>query len=288
MTRGWRAVAATHIGSSHERLGLSNQDAHAVVERPGAMAVAVADGHGAPAHFRSEHGARIAADVTAHMLAEAAAKTVGHEDLLAAGRNVVGPDLVDRWRRDVLAHASTHERSDREPVTFDAANEAAVIRAYGTTVIGLVVTPAAVGLVQIGDGDAVVVAGDDVVRPLPPDPDLVGSVTTSLCQPDPLRSLRVGAINRADTDVVLAWASTDGFGAPRTNESGWWREIGVELAQHLRTRGADWIEERLSEWLDEPATVGGDDTTVGLLLNLSYAGVVDGAVDITSPGSSSA
>jgi serine/threonine protein phosphatase PrpC len=59
---GWHAIKATATGASHTRSGLPNQDAIQSWEDPqlGALALAIADGHGSSKCFRSDRGAALA------------------------------------------------------------------------------------------------------------------------------------------------------------------------------------------------------------------------------------
>jgi hypothetical protein len=139
--------------------------------------------------------------------------------------------------------------------------------AYGTTVIALVGTSTCLGILQLGDGDAVTVGADGAAeRPLPDDEVNRGVVTSSLGQVDPLASVRTTALDVSRTPLALAWVATDGFGSARVDQHTWWHEVSRELAVHVGTRGLAWVETRLPGWLEEPATVGGDDVTLGLIV----------------------
>lgn len=70
------------------------------------------------------------------------------------------------------------------------------------------------------------------------------------------------------TDVRVAYVCTDGFGKPQLDEQ-WWRQVGTELDQRAAQHGPGWLAERLPGWLEEPATVGGDDTTMAVLVSAS-------------------
>jgi hypothetical protein len=141
-----------------------------------------------------------------------------------------------------------------------------LIRPYGTTIVAMAASDGVLAAMQIGDGEAVVVLADGTTRqPLPADPDLHGPVTTSLCQPDPLRSLRCAGMDLKSHELALGFVCTDGFGAGRVDGTEWWRQVGEELLSHARDHGFDWIRDMLPQWLQEPAQVGGDDTTLALL-----------------------
>ncbi len=68
-----------------------------------------------------------------------------------------------------------------------------------SSIVAMAAANDVLAILQIGDGEAVVVLDerDQWRQPLPADPDLHGPITTSLCQPDPLRSLRQAGLDLA-------------------------------------------------------------------------------------------
>ncbi len=266
MTSSWQAVSASQIGSVHVRDGTPTQDAHRTWTGDGAAVIAVADGHGHSDHFRSDVGAELAAGIALDTLSTAVT-SLGDPGLAEASlREVLGPQVVDIWTTEVLAQIKESPFSAAEQQLLHGDSDIDLIRAYGSTVIAMVATETVLGVLQLGDGDAVVAYVDgEISRPLPEDPDLEGVRTTSLCQPDPLRSLRVQALDLAARQISLAFIATDGFGAPRVDQRGWWMQTATELVSFVGTEGFDFVSERLPGWLNEPATYGGDDTTMAVL-----------------------
>jgi Protein phosphatase 2C len=264
----WRVVAASCTGASHVAAGTANQDAYATATRGSLSAVAVADGHGHPMHFRSGRGARLAVELALRLVATVAEENDPAVTLQHRLRHEFTPLLVTEWRRSVMRHVALVPFSAIEQPHLVGDDEEAMVRPYGTTLLVLVGSPVAVGFAQLGDGDIVAVVADgEVIRPLPEDPQLDGIHTTSLSSVTAARSMRVQALDLASSELAVAFAATDGFGAPQLDGAGWWRQVGQELAGHLRMQGVDWISEKLPVWLAEPANTGGDDTTMGLLLN---------------------
>jgi serine/threonine protein phosphatase PrpC len=265
MTGAWRSFAATQTGSSHRLNDLPNQDASLAVAEDGLTVAAVADGHGYRTHFRSDEGARTAVRTVGELLGRARGLDAeALDDLLA---DDVRRALVDQWRTRVLEHARAHPFTAGELELLGGDAPEQLLLAYGTTLVVAVATGPALGLLQIGDGDAVVTFADgEVVQPLPEDPLLDGHRTTSLCQPDALSSLRTAVLDLTRRSVALCFVATDGFGSPRLDTQSWWVQVGEELARFVAERGAEWVEEKLPEWLVEPAETGGDDTTVAVLV----------------------
>lgn len=273
MSRRWTALSGTRIGSVHVRDGLPLQDAHAVSVTDDAAIIAVADGHGHRLHFRSDVGSSLAVALCVELLTDALPRLSDPTTGPTSGPTVlreVGAELIARWTRAVHHHVAQHPFAGDELALVDPADATQATRPYGSTVLAMVATDELLGVLQIGDGDAVVVtAAGAALRPVPQDPDLDGSRTTSLCQPDPGASLRVGALDVRAEDLVLGYLCTDGFSTSRVDTDGWWRQTGEELVGFARRHGFAWIDERLPGWLAEPAAIGGDDTTLALLALVS-------------------
>ena len=260
---GWTVLSASRIGSVHVRDELPLQDS-VLTWSDGRQAVAaVADGHGHKAHFRSDIGSALAA-VSA---VEEMRRVVGDlSDPEVAGDLVTSAAaaIVDNWVTKVRHHIEANP--------FDLADErhaAAVddpLRPYGTTLLAAAVSGDLLVVLQIGDGDAVLVTDQgEAMRAVADDPQLDGMHTSSLCEPQPLRALRTAVIDTRVEDVALAFLCTDGFGTSRVDAGGWWRQTGEQLVDFGRTRGLEWVREQLPSWLEEPAQIGGDDTTMVII-----------------------
>ncbi|WP_246142605.1 protein phosphatase 2C domain-containing protein [Nocardioides rubriscoriae] len=258
---GWGVASATTIGSFHVATHLPHQDSVRTWAAPdgSAAVVVVADGHGHHAHFRSDVGADLATALTLDALT-AALEGAGEVDPAA-----VAVDAVSAWRRAVLEHVAAH------PLRSDEARRGPLVP-YGTTLVALAVSDDRLVALQVGDGDTVVVrASGRAWRPLPDDPDGDGVRTASLCQPDPMSSLRTATVDLAadaadqDDPVVLAMVCTDGFGKARADPDTWWSTTARDLAATVRDGGLDALRARLPADVGDPAQVGGDDTSIAVV-----------------------
>lgn len=278
MTHRWTTLSGTTIGSVHVRDQLPLQDAVLSWSdyEAGQAVIAVADGHGHKLHFRSDTGAALAVvcavEELRRILAELA--TLGDGADHGAALDLVrsaGAALVDNWVAKVEHHIEAHPYS---PAEDEIGASADPLRAYGSTILATAAVGDLVVFLQIGDGDSVLVsAGGEASRPLPEDPDLDGLHTSSLCQVRPVDALRVAVVDARVDDVALVFLCTDGFGRSRVDADGWWRQTGEQLLEFSRSRGLVWIREQLPEWLAEPAKIGGDDTTMALMVRSDVGGI---------------
>ncbi|WP_188111412.1 PP2C family serine/threonine-protein phosphatase [Nocardioides antri] len=261
--RVWTVLSASRIGSVHVRDDLPLQDA-VLTWSDGSQAVAaVADGHGHKAHFRSDIGSGLAVVSAVEELRRVVGTLSDPEE---AGDTVTtaAAAIVDSWVTKVRHHIEAN------PYDVHDEREAAAVhdplRPYGTTLLAAAVSGDLLVVLQIGDGDAVLVSDQgEAMRPLPEDPDLDGLHTSSLCEPQPLRALRTAVIDTRVEDVALAFLCTDGFGTSRVDAEGWWRQTGEQLVEFGRNRGLEWMREQLPQWLEEPAQIGGDDTSMVII-----------------------
>ena len=97
----WQVITGSARGAAHRASGLPNQDAVASQDGPGAVVVAVADGHGHVRHFRSADGAALAVDVACRAASQAAAglaaDTTGEKEAERAGQELARA-VVSGWR----------------------------------------------------------------------------------------------------------------------------------------------------------------------------------------------
>lgn len=275
---GWTVLSASRIGSVHVRDELPLQDAILSWSDGSQAVAAVADGHGHKAHFRSDIGSALAAVSAVEVLRRAVGELTDPE---SAGDVVTAAaaSIVDTWVTKVRHHIEANPFDLTDEREAAAADDP--LRPYGTTLLGAAVSGDLLVVLQIGDGDAVLVTDQgEALRAVPDDPQLDGLHTSSLCEPEPLRALRTAVIDTRVEDVALAFFCTDGFGTSRVDAGGWWRQTGEQLVEFGRTRGLEWMREQLPSWLEEPAQIGGDDTSMVIIARADLgAGASDRPVD---------
>lgn len=278
----WRAVGESVIGLTHQRDGRSCQDAIRLHDTtPGVVVVAIADGHGQAKSFRSQQGSRIAVDVAVDvLLAFAQSEAVGFDgasrlrDLAAHLPRVV----AQTWREQVWEHVEQHRFSveelawldDRFPIDPEPRMSPdayrALWRAYGTTLLAVLVTGPYSLALQIGDG-LLMAAGlsGGAFEVLDPDALNFGTSTTSLSDEDAELRLRWRLIPHEGDYPILYWLCTDGYEkAFRSDDIA---KVCLEYRDAFRERdGWRSIQQNLAEGLHQASARGtGDDATAAFL-----------------------
>lgn len=238
-----------------------------------AVVLAVADGHGSAPHFRSDLGARWAVEEFAACAGEFALAAVRHDEeaqrqdddklwwrplaeLRAEARRL--PQLVaHRWYERATLHdanSPAHGAPQHPPRGPD-------LTAYGTTLVGAVLTRRLLVCWQLGDGDIVVLdAAGTPETPLYTGPDL-GDETDSLCAPESWHRARCHwqpLTSEGPSGLLL---STDGLSKSFTDHQGF-LDFAAGVQGRAHEQGMPAVRSRLTEWLSHAAQYSGDDTTL--------------------------
>lgn len=266
-----------------------------------AVVLAVADGHGSRAHFRSELGARWAveaftasAEVYAHEVVRRGTDAANWPRLLAEARSLP-QQVVHAWRRRVLIHeanspahgekastapggpapattGATEATAAGQPPTGSAPEADPAV--YGSTLVGAVITERLLVCWQLGDGDIVLVDPDGTTHmPFYSGPDM-GDETESLCEPEAWRKARLHWQPLTGGPPPGVLISTDGLSKSFADHEGF-----LAFATGVRSRAASHgvaaVQTQLPDWLGHAAKYSGDDATL--------AGVIPAAGPGTAP-----
>ncbi|ONK14438.1 protein phosphatase 2C domain-containing protein [Streptomyces sp. MP131-18] len=268
------AAAGPHLaGSAHAAFRLLgqdvtgrgkeySQDSHLAFLAAGGRAavLTVADGHGAAAHFRSDLGARWAAEEFAACARRFVAGALsGEEPPGWPVRREMARDLPRRlvhgWRLRVARHEASSPAHGR-------AGEAPAFDAYGSTLLGVVLTRELLVCWQLGDGDITLVWNEGPPEaPLYAGQDL-GDETESLCQPEAWLRARMHwrpLTGKGPPPAVLL--STDGLSKSFEDHDGF---LGFArgVRDRVESEGRAQVQDKLAGWLGHAATHSGDDTTL--------------------------
>ena len=286
----WKVFAASVRGATHVRKQLPNQDACLFdVGTDGAppIFVAVSDGHGSERCIRSDVGSRLAVETAltecrACLNGMRAASPTEIKDTVE--RRFLG-HLVRAWRLRIVEHADEHPFTDEEiaqvagndssPATSGLSDEQ-LVRAYGATLLVLMLTEQFALYLQLGDGEMLVVSespdqhnpSEQIVaisRPLPRDESLIANETTSLCRADAERRFRVRLQVFDAEPPTLILICTDGYSNAFESPTGF-EQVGGDMLRVLREQGVAAVAQGFVEELDHVSRVGsGDDVTVAVV-----------------------
>ncbi|BDI34165.1 hypothetical protein CCAX7_62160 [Capsulimonas corticalis] len=286
----WRVTGASQIGSAHVRSGLPNQDAIAwsANEEGGSASVylAVADGHGGNKHFRSGVGSQIAVktlmDEFSNFLQNCALQ-ISMSSVKRQAEERLPHQIVKGWRSKVNEHlrdnpfveAEWEQLASKQGASVRKLIEASPMLAYGSTILGVLITPSFILYIQLGDGDILCVSGTgEVSVPLPVDERLMGNETTSLCDQDAWAQFRTRLTPLSDASPEMILISTDGYSNSFPADDADFFKIGSDYHCMANEHGLDYIEEHLPDFLaDTSARGSGDDITLGLIKRRSRTGM---------------
>lgn len=255
-------------GASHKRADKACQDSFKKLEYDdGTVIMAIADGHGSTACPYSKSGSGIAVNVFCKVMDAFHTSYAENLEMLLTYLNREGDTKVAQavdaeWKRRVLkAHASQKRET---PLTAGGEKDKAEIyKQYGSTLVGLMITPIFIFAFQLGDGNISFVDGDGLDRLLE-DEKILGVETHSLSKIDSWKKV-VSAVRRRDADSGLPYMlmlSTDGFANSYKNEDEF-QKTCVDYFGMIKQYGADAVAANLKGWLFETSAMGcGDDITV--------------------------
>jgi serine/threonine protein phosphatase PrpC len=136
-------------------------------------------------------------------------------------------------------------------------------KAYGTTLLGVLVGPETLHWVQVGDGAMVQIVGGEASYLVSPPPEALGNATPSLCDEDAHEKIRYGTTmihsGHMPSGIVL---TTDGVPNSFDDNTGF-LSFCSETAHRADTSSS--FQADLPRWLQEISRRGsGDDTSVAL------------------------
>ena len=255
-------------GASHKRVDMECQDSYKKVEfDDGTVIMAVADGHGSKSCPFSKSGSSIAVNVFCKVMEDFYNNYSDNLEMLLTYLNREGETKVAQavdaeWKKRVL---NVHKNQKREvPLTADGEKDKIEIyKQYGSTLVGIMITPIFVFAFQIGDGDMTYISENGVEQVLVTD-KILGTETHSLSKENSwLKAISV--VRRKDNSEVLPalyMLSTDGFSNSYKNEEEFAKTCG-EYYSMTKEHGANVIKANLNAWLTETSEQGcGDDITL--------------------------
>ena len=255
-------------GASHKRVEKECQDSMKKVELDeGSAILAIADGHGSNSCPFSKTGSSIAVNVFCKIMEELYSGYTDNLEMLLTYLNREGETKIAQavdaeWKRRVLLAHAKHKRET--PLTVEGEKDrSGIYKQYGTTLVGLLITPVFVFAFQLGDGDITYIDNEGVETFLVTE-KILGTETHSLSKDEAWKKAISVVRRREVTEQLPAMfmLSTDGFSNSYKNEDEF-KKTCKEYFEMVNQYGADTVDANLNSWLTETSEQGcGDDITV--------------------------
>lgn len=287
------------IGASHLRKGTVCQDSAVSLATEAYRMAVVCDGHGGDDYFRSDRGSRLAVQAfsecvergfcstsrkwlrrkTAHLKNKArdfadalnacATQREIDEQLMWFARSVVA-----RWNRlveedmqaDSFTEAEMETVSEKARGRYEAGE--GLHKAYGTTLLGVVLTEEFWFGIHIGDGKCVTFdAQGNGEEPIPWDETCFLNTTTSICDSAALQEFRVFFSRQLPAAIFVASDGVDDCFADTEKLHNFYRVVLTSFA----AMDTDAAQKELSAYLPVLSAQGsGDDMAIGAILQMEH------------------
>lgn len=263
MGKRWVAAANLQRGERHVRRNEPCEDAAVAGQKP-LPYVAVSDGHGSERCTRSAFGAGFAVRCVSERL-ETMQESPDPEVLVR--------DLLLGWNRLCMAHVlELPLRSEERQIVSEVDPAMGPVFLYGATLLVAIALDDEVVTLRIGDGDVFLQDATGALQTSAEPAPSGSSETDSLCQVDAFERSAFHRFSIGSGDALpLVVVATDGFGAPFVDPE-WRAAVVADIAAHVAANGTETLETSIADWCVEPARVGGDDTSMGLLVQMGTAG----------------
>lgn len=255
-------------GASHKRSELECQDSYKKIGfDDGTVILAVADGHGSKSCPYSKTGSSIAVNVFCKVMTDLKEGFAEDAEMLLTYLNREGDTRLARtidaeWKKRVL---KVHTNNKRE-IPLDENGEkdkAEIYKAYGSTLVGLMITPAFLFAFQLGDGDITYV-DDHGIDPVLQGDKILGTETHSLSKIDAWKKALTATRRRACDEELpcLFMLTTDGF-ANSYKDASEFEKTCQDYYDMIKQYGTAAVDANLKAWLEETSELGcGDDITL--------------------------
>jgi serine/threonine protein phosphatase PrpC len=281
------AGGVSHIGSSHTKKNMVNQDSFGVFQEETYTMVALADGHGSAMHFRSDIGSKFAIEA-AHTILKS---FVENKPLTQISRalELIKKRILNKWQE--LCKEDMHvnpikilKRSLETHIVGDAhvlettgenivmhhnkeihlSNSEAKrllshpLSAYGSTLLAALIIEEGILLLQLGDGDMRLYYQKEPMNFIIPSPLMYGNATHSLASSDAIDHMQIVF---TDTIPDFIFLSTDGIINSLEDEKDY-QTIGFQMMKSFNENEASFHDE-VSKLIERFAIHGsGDDCSL--------------------------
>lgn len=256
-----RIMTASVRGYAHKIKNMPCQDAWKRKHvDDGCEIIAVADGHGnVKAHPFSEKGAGFAVEIFCRIISNYTMELGKGRHLqcfLENQGNLLAKEIEVEWKKAVIRY---HQKTYPESLL-----ETDLVKLYGTTLMGILITDTFIFSFQIGDGDMLLVYPERVMS-LAESEWLPGGETKSLCEKNSYQNAVMQIKERKSAaEAQMYWLSTDGFlNSFATDQE--FEETAMEYLHYIQTYGFSKLRSCLKEYLEMTSVEGsGDDITLAI------------------------
>ena len=256
----YSVIGASIRGASHKRSRKPNQDSFKIIQEPDVLILAAADGHGSESSPYSKSGSLIAVNAFCKTMSEYCRVHADDWDALRVMLNrdcetTISRKIDSDWKRNVLKSNRARQKKG------DEGNEE-VWRMYGTTLLGVVITPAFVFAYQLGDGD-IVFSSENKTERVIIGALMLGTATHSLSSFDSWKRAKTKVYSVPNKDEACAFhISTDGFSNSYRDEQTFLC-TALDYFKTINEHGVEAVKTNIKSWLNETSKNGsGDDITM--------------------------
>ena len=266
MVGGFSVFNATCTGASHIRAGKPCQDFSICLNTEKAAIIAVADGHGSDAYFRSDRGARFAAEAAIQCIRDLF--TV-HDGVFRESPRKTPETVLETLEKSIIAawHKKVADDLKQEAVDTDG------VTAYGTTLLAAAMTGGYWFAIQIGDGKCVIINEDNsVMQPVTWDERCFLNRTTSLYDDEAIGLFRH---YYSETPPLAVFLGSDGIddSFPVNDNGKYLANFYMSVYSNFLDEGLEKGELQLREILPKITLKGsGDDVSVAGIIRFNKDG----------------
>ena len=254
----YKGNAVAVRGAYHEEDGSCCQDSARVYVAEEFAVAAVSDGHGSEKHFRSAVGSEMATRIAIRSLCDFHERNGGFSEMFRRDeRNAarrIAANMICRWNSEIAVHIGAFPLGKREREINEKYGGIANEVMYGATLIVACMFEGGCFGLQIGDGNVCALSGGKMILPMPDDVNLVGNLTTSLCDSDAIDNFRYFYTEQPFEGIML---SSDGLISSFLNTVDYLKfgqrvltavESGLtySLEEHLKTRSREGSRDDIS------------------------------------------
>lgn len=279
----WEVIGTTVQGPDHKRRGKSNQDAIGWSQKkPGHLPIilSVADGLGDEMFSRSGKGSQFAVDASIEICNRHIRKI--HRWREGQIRHRLLNEIIECWNQKISEDLKSEPFSPEEERLStkyvqhflskipeeERIDPSIFIRSYpySTTLNTVIVTPAAIIVLQIGDGDIVIVREDGSTKEVFSLQMDCGRVIP-LSYPNVRDSCNVCRRSMEQAKPLIIYLSSDGYSAGYDSSKVDFEEIiAFEFHSNIQKFSIVDIQTALPSLLEELSQGSGDDLTLGIIV----------------------